>query len=127
MTTDPFSPVTIGPLAAKNRLMRSVTNDHLGNRDAAVSDAQIDMKIALVGGIYSRETIAKALTAADIAAMGRTLLTQPDFVRKLKDGEADTSRCIRCNKCFGLYKTKYERCIFGPVNPKLVETFSPGK
>lgn len=89
----------------------------------AVREALPDMKLALVGGIFSRETIDKALTVADIAAMGRTLLTQPDFVKKLKNGKADTSRCIRCNKCFELYKTKYERCIFGPVNPKLVETF----
>ena len=40
---NPFSPITINKLRAKNRIIRSATNDHLGNIDATVSDAQIDM------------------------------------------------------------------------------------
>ncbi|MDE6369112.1 MAG: hypothetical protein K2K94_07730, partial [Muribaculaceae bacterium] len=81
------------------------------------------LTVALVVGIYSRETIDRTLAAVDMAAMGRTLLTQPDFIVKMRDDNLEKSRCIRCNKCFELYKTKYERCIFGPVNPKLEETF----
>ena len=40
---DPFSPITIGGIEAGNRIMRSAVNDHLGNPDGTVSDAQIDM------------------------------------------------------------------------------------
>ncbi|MDE5555069.1 MAG: hypothetical protein K2J10_07815, partial [Muribaculaceae bacterium] len=46
--TSPFSPIKISDsLTAKNRIIRSATNDHLGNRDATVSDAQIEMYDAL--------------------------------------------------------------------------------
>ena len=89
----------------------------------AVKEALPGLTVALVGGIYSRATIDRALRIVDMVAMGRTLLTQPDFVTKLKNGELERSRCIRCNQCFKLFKTKFERCIFGPVNPKLRETF----
>ena len=89
----------------------------------AVKKAFPDLTVALVGGIYSRETIERTLEAVDMAAMGRTLLTQPDFLVKMRDEDLQKSRCIRCNKCFEIYKTKFERCIFGPVNPKLEETF----
>ena len=93
----------------------------------AVKEALPELNVALVGGIYSRATIDRALKSVDMVAMGRTLLTQPDFVTRLKNGELERSRCIRCNQCFKLYKTKFERCIFGPVNPKLRLTFGEEK
>lgn len=93
--------------------------------DAArrVKEACPELVVALVGGIFSRSTIERALDAVDMASLGRTLLTQPDFIARMRAGEAEQSRCIRCNKCFEVFKTKFERCIFGPVNPKLKETF----
>ena len=89
----------------------------------AVKKALPQLTVALVGGIYSRDTIDRALEAVDMAALGRTLLTQPDFIVKMRDENLEKSRCIRCNKCFEIFKTKFERCIFGPVNSKLEETF----
>ena len=79
--------------------------------------------LSLVGGIYSEEAIDRVLETTDFVSMARTLLTQPDFILKLKNGEALKSRCIHCNKCFEIFATKYERCVFGPVNPKLEATF----
>lgn len=81
------------------------------------------LSVSLVGGIFSRETIERTLGAVDMASLARTLLTQPDFITKMRGGELDKSRCIRCNKCFEIFATKYERCIFGPVNTKLEENF----
>lgn len=92
---------------------------------SAVKRAIPDLTVALVGGIYSRETIERTLSAVDMASMSRTLLTQPDFLIKMRDEDLQKSRCIRCNKCFEIFATKFERCIFGPVNPKLEETFAP--
>ncbi|MDE5566812.1 MAG: NADH:flavin oxidoreductase [Muribaculaceae bacterium] len=92
---------------------------------AAVKKAIPSLTVSLVGGIYSRETIERALSVVDMASMARTLLTQPDFLVKMRDEDLQKSRCIRCNKCFEIFKTKYERCIFGPVNSKLEETFAP--
>ena len=38
-----FTPFNLGTFTAKNRIIRSATNDHLGNRDGSVSDAEIEM------------------------------------------------------------------------------------
>lgn len=81
------------------------------------------LPLSLVGGIFNEETIERSLETTDFVSMSRTLLTQPDFIVKLQDGELLKSRCIHCNKCFEIFATKYERCVFGPVNPKLEVTF----
>ncbi len=83
-----------------------------------------NLLLSPVGGIYTKEAIEEALTISDFVSLGRTLLTQPDFIIQLKNGSIDHSRCLHCNKCFEIFSTKYERCVFGPINPKLVETFS---
>ena len=88
-----------------------------------LKEAHPDITLALVGGIFSEETIDKALEVTEFASLSRTLLTQPDFIKKLKAGELLKSRCIHCNKCFEIFATKYERCVFGPVIHKLEETF----
>lgn len=81
--------------------------------------------LSLVGGIYNIDAIKKALETTDFVSFGRVLLTQPDFIAKLKAGELKASRCLRCNMCFKIFATKYERCVYGPVIPKLEETFKP--
>ncbi|MDE6792113.1 MAG: NADH:flavin oxidoreductase [Muribaculaceae bacterium] len=81
------------------------------------------LPMSLVGGIFSKETIEKALEVTEFASLSRTLLTQPDFITKMRKGEMDKSRCIHCNKCFEIFATKYERCVFGPVIHKLEENF----
>ncbi len=79
--------------------------------------------LSLVGGIYNEEAIATALLTTDFVSFGRALLTQPDFILQLKEGNLQQSRCLHCNKCFEIFATKYERCVYGPVLPKLEETF----
>lgn len=81
------------------------------------------LPLSLVGGIYNEEAIERVLRTTDFVSLSRTLLTQPDFIVKLRNGETLKSRCIHCNKCFEIFATKYERCVFGPIIPKLEETF----
>ena len=88
-----------------------------------LKESHPDIVLSLVGGIFSKETIEKALEVTEFASLARTLLTQPDFISKMKEGELLKSRCIHCNKCFEIFATKYERCVFGPVIHKLEETF----
>lgn len=38
-----FTPFKLGTHTIKNRIIRSATNDHLGNLDGTVSDAEIEM------------------------------------------------------------------------------------
>lgn len=89
-----------------------------------LKESHPEIVMSLVGGIFSKDTIEKALEVTDFASLSRTLLTQPDFVGRLKAGEDLKSRCLHCNKCFEIFATKYERCVFGPILPKLEETFA---
>lgn len=89
-----------------------------------LKESHPEIAMSLVGGIFSRDTIEKALDVTEFVSLSRALLTQPDFVSRLKAGEALKSRCLHCNKCFEIFATKYERCVFGPVLPKLEETFA---
>ena len=88
-----------------------------------LKESHPEILMSLVGGIFSKETIENALEVTEFASLSRTLLTEPDFIRKLKEGAETKSRCIHCNKCFEIFATKYERCVFGPVIPKLEQTF----
>lgn len=89
----------------------------------ALKKANPEIRMSLVGGIFSRDTIERALEVTEFASLARTFLTQPDFLKRMREGEEIKSRCIHCNKCFEIFATKYERCVFGPVIPKLEETF----
>lgn len=89
-----------------------------------LKESHSEIVMSLVGGIFSKNTIEKALEVTEFASLSRTLLTQPDFVKRLKAGEELKSRCLHCNNCFEIFATKYERCVFGPVLPKLEETFA---
>ena len=81
------------------------------------------LPLSLVGGIYTKEAIERVLETTDFVSMGRALLTQPDFITRLAEGETASSRCIHCNKCFEIFATKYKRCVFLPPNPQLEATF----
>lgn len=89
-----------------------------------LKDTHPEIVMSLVGGIFSKNTIDKALDTTEFASLSRALLTQPDFITRMRNGDESKSRCLHCNKCFEIFATKYERCIFGPILPKLEETFS---
>ena len=60
----------------------------------------LDMPLILLGGINRLDTIEKALEEGfAFVAMARALLRQPDLVNRLRDGTAEESLCIHCNKC----------------------------
>ena len=89
-----------------------------------LKNALPNLQMSLVGGIYSKQTIDTALETTDFVSLSRALLTQPDFVTKLREGAILKSRCLHCNKCFEIFSKKYERCVFGPVLPQLEHTFA---
>ena len=70
-----------------------------------------------VGGLTDPDFIEAQLSSGriDCAAMSRQLIADPDWVRKLKTGQAEKiNRCIRCNKkCLGgMYEHKGVHCIY---------------
>jgi 2,4-dienoyl-CoA reductase-like NADH-dependent reductase (Old Yellow Enzyme family) len=63
---------------------------------------ELDIPIALVGGLKSLEVIERLLaeTPVDYFSMARGLIVEPDLVKRwLYDGDRSRSKCISSNKC----------------------------
>jgi 2,4-dienoyl-CoA reductase-like NADH-dependent reductase (Old Yellow Enzyme family) len=81
--------------------------------EAKIIKERVGLPVILVGGMNSTETLQKALDeGVDLVSMCRAFIREPDFVLKLKAGNA-VSKCVRCNQCLSIGKTKYKRCVFG--------------
>jgi 2,4-dienoyl-CoA reductase-like NADH-dependent reductase (Old Yellow Enzyme family) len=63
--------------------------------------AAVKVPVILVGGIRSRAVMEKVINdkIADMVALSRPFVREPDLVLKLKSGAAEAS-CISCNACF---------------------------
>ena len=63
--------------------------------------AAVDVPVLLVGGLRSRTVMEDVLTGgtADLVALSRPFICEPDLVRRLEAGQA-TARCVSCNACF---------------------------
>jgi 2,4-dienoyl-CoA reductase (NADPH2) len=82
--------------------------------DAAKIRAAVDVPVIAVGRIHSVKIAEEVLQQgkADLVAVGRGLIADPDWVRKLEDGKQDDIRpCISCNACVDLVSRAQEaRC-----------------
>ena len=80
----------------------------------------LDMPLVLLGGINRRESIEQAMGEGfDFVAMGRGLLRDPGFVKKMAKGSTEDSRCDHCNKCMASIFTG-TRCVLDePTPPKI--------
>lgn len=78
-----------------------------------------DLVVGVVGGIETPEAAEKILSEgkADLIAMGRSLLADPEWVEKARTGRSDQIRpCVRCLQCYHI-STAY-RNIGCTVNPR---------
>jgi 4,4'-dithiodibutanoate disulfide reductase len=85
--------------------------------------AALSMPLILLGGINRLSTIEAALDEGfSFVAMARALLREPDLVNKLREGTADESLCVHCNKCMPtLYRGT--RCVLTtPEAPRPAES-----
>jgi 2,4-dienoyl-CoA reductase-like NADH-dependent reductase (Old Yellow Enzyme family) len=79
--------------------------------EARVVRAAVDVPLIYVGGLLSRQAIEDVLGEGfEFAAMARALITEPDFVNKLRDGACDRSRCQTSNECIAVMYSKAARC-----------------
>ena len=70
----------------------------------------VNVPIILVGGFRNIKQMEDALEKGiDFISMCRPFIVDEDFLQKLKNGEE--SRCINCNQCFEIFKTKHKRCV----------------
>ncbi len=70
------------------------------------------MPLVYVGGIVSAKGIDEVMkTGFDMIAMGRSLIAEPDFVKKIKENNEHRSPCDQCNKCVGYIDLKGIECV----------------
>jgi 2,4-dienoyl-CoA reductase-like NADH-dependent reductase (Old Yellow Enzyme family) len=82
--------------------------------------AALDMPLILLGGITRLDTIELALAEGfSFVAMGRALLREPDFVKKLQGEAPATSLCIHCNKCMPTIYSGTRCVLVDPAPPVL--------
>jgi len=71
-----------------------------------------EMTLVYVGGIISAAGIEKVMEAGfDMIAIGRALIAEPDFIKKIKSTPDHRSPCDQCNVCVGYMEKTGVRCI----------------
>lgn len=72
----------------------------------------ISLPVFPVGGVFSRQTAEDILHQGfPLVSFSRALICEPDFAEKLKNGTSDESRCLACNACYSIYRTRHVRCV----------------
>lgn len=68
--------------------------------DALRVRAAVRMPLAYVGGVVSVEGVERLMREGfDFVVLGRALVADPDFVRRMREGRLRRSRCDACNRC----------------------------
>jgi len=74
--------------------------------------AAVNMPLCLLGGIVSRDNLETAMAEGfELAAMGRALIENPNFVRDLEAGLVTRSACTHCNVCVAEMDRGGVRCV----------------
>lgn len=74
--------------------------------------SEVDIPLALLGGVVSADNARQAIDEGfELIAMGRALIADPDFVRRLAAGEDVKSRCNHCNLCMTEMDRDGVRCV----------------
>jgi len=86
---------------------------------AAEIKKRVKAPVITVGGIRRPETMEAILERgqADLIALARPLIADPDFPRKIATGDRSPSRCVNCNICIVHIQEKPLQC-YGGVIPK---------
>lgn len=85
--------------AMKNKFQFSEAY-YLGN--AKMIKRRISIPVILVGGLRTPEVMERILREehADLIALGRPLIREPNLPKKILSGNPDPASCINCNRCF---------------------------
>ncbi len=91
--------------------------------NAAVIKANVNVPVAVVGGINSPEMAEEAIASGkvDMVSMGRQFFCDPEFPNKAASGRADEiRRCLRCGRCYpgpaGEHETEKWTIKFPPLD-----------
>lgn len=78
--------------------------------------AKVNVPVTMVGGLRSRDLMEEVLSAghADLVALCRPLIREPDLIASWSTGEERRPTCISCNGCFDLILTGARlKCVLG--------------
>lgn len=74
--------------------------------------AAVTMPLMLMGGIVSSANMQQAMDEGfDFVGVGRALIADPDFVRRVERGEQVVSDCNHCNECVAEMDRGGVRCV----------------
>lgn len=77
---------------------------------------QVKTDLIVVGGITDVADMKKLVSdGIKAVSMCRPFICEPNFAKKLKDGEATKSKCIMCNCCGLVIEKQPTRCLMGKV------------
>ena len=87
----------------------------------------IHLPLILVGGIFSRSSAQQVLEAGvPFVSFSRSLICQPDFISRMKEGSQEESACLACNSCYQVYRRRPVRCVQHKVPiQQLEQVFGP--
>lgn len=79
----------------------------------------VKIPVIVAGRINQPEMVAEIINSgkSDMVALGRPLITDPEFVRKIKEGKQDRiAKCIACNqRCIdNVFIGKHASCLINP-------------
>lgn len=91
----------------------------------------LSVPVVIAGRIRSPEDAEQAIAggSADVVAMARTWIADPDWGKKIESGEAHTIRpCMSCNQaCVGfVFRGLPGSCVINPVAGRELEMGDPG-
>lgn len=79
--------------------------------DAKIFRKELKGTLIYVGGCSTRQGIERALSEGfEFVQMGRALLTMPDFVERLKNGQTEESGCEHINYCIARMYSREMAC-----------------
>ncbi|OGP59356.1 MAG: hypothetical protein A2V67_06515 [Deltaproteobacteria bacterium RBG_13_61_14] len=86
---------------------------------AAAVKRQVKAPVITVGGLRRPEVMESILEQgqADLVALARPLIADPDFPRQIAAGDLSPSRCVNCNICIVHIQERPLQC-YGGVIPK---------
>jgi 2,4-dienoyl-CoA reductase-like NADH-dependent reductase (Old Yellow Enzyme family) len=71
-----------------------------------------DMPLVYVGGVISAQGVEEVIDAGfDMIAIGRALIAEPNFIRKIKNDLNYRSPCDQCNICVGYLEKTGMKCV----------------
>lgn len=85
-------------------------------KNAGIIRKNVSIPVIVVGGIHKSDDMKKIIADgnADFVSMCRPFICEPDFVRKMKNGQTE-AKCIMCNYCGLVIEKEPTRCLYGKV------------